>query len=100
MAVAKETAAAAAAVAAVQETATVAEARARAGARARARARAEDGPGAEIRWADEPAQVRKVTRGAEREEEALVVGCECALAATAPVVVVAPAAEEEVCEAS
>ena len=99
---AKETAAAAAAVAAVQETATVAEARARAGARARARARAraEDGPGAEIRWADEPAQVRKVTRGAEREEEALVVGCECALAATAPVVVVAPAAEEEVCEAS
>ena len=92
MAVAKETAA----VAAVQETATVAEA----GARARARARAEGGPGAEIPWADEPAQVRKVTRGAVREDEAVVVGCECALAATAPVVVVAPAAEEEVCEAS
>ena len=87
-------------MAAVPETATVAEARARAGARARARARAEDGPGVEIPWADEPAQVRKVTRGAEREEEALVVGCECALAATAPAVVVAPAAEEEVCEAS
>ena len=89
-------------MAAVQETATVAEARARARwrARARARARAEDGLGAEVPWTDEPAQVREVTRGAEREEEVVVVGCNCVLAATAPAVVVAPAAVEEVCEAS